>query len=356
MPLTLTVDGPRWREHLRSVAGRTPGLVPVAKGNGYGFGIGRLARRAGWLGSDLLAVGTYEELPEVLSRYDGDVMVLSPWRAPSRGPSGAPSRVRSKEDGTEASADRRIIHTVGHPDDLADLRRRADRPRVLLEGLTSMRRHGFTADDLRKLLVDGVAGVRVEGLALHLPMGGGDSTQEVADWLGLGLQTRVFVSHLDNAQLGELARRHPEVTLRPRVGTSLWLGDRAALRVTATVLDVHQLGRGQRAGYRQRRAPRDGHVVVVAGGTAHGIGLEAPTPAASARQRAIALARGGLDAAGLALSPYSWQGRQRWFLEPPHMQSSMLFLPASVRPPAVGDELPVDVRFTTTTFDRVLIS
>ena len=64
---------------------------------------------------------------------------------------------------------------------------------------------------------------------------------------------------------------------------------------------------------------------------------------------------GGLDAAGLALSPYAWAGRQRWFLEPPHMQSSMLFLPASVPPPAIGDELVVDVRFTTTVFDRVTI-
>ena len=30
MTLRLTVDGERWRRHLRSVADRTPGLVPVA--------------------------------------------------------------------------------------------------------------------------------------------------------------------------------------------------------------------------------------------------------------------------------------------------------------------------------------
>jgi hypothetical protein len=35
------------------------------------------------------------------------------------------------------------------------------------------------------------------------------------------------------------------------------------------------------------------------------------------------------------------------------MQASMLFLPASVAPPAVGDEVGVDVRYTTTTFDKV---
>ena len=80
MSLTLTVDGDRWRAHLRSVAGSQPGLVPVAKGNGYGFGLARLARKAGWLGVDTLAVGTYDELPEVASRYDGDLLVLTPWR------------------------------------------------------------------------------------------------------------------------------------------------------------------------------------------------------------------------------------------------------------------------------------
>ena len=39
--------------------------MPVAKGNGYGFGLHRLARKADWLGVDTLAVGTYAELPEV---------------------------------------------------------------------------------------------------------------------------------------------------------------------------------------------------------------------------------------------------------------------------------------------------
>ena len=80
MSLTLTVDGDRWRAHLRGFAEATPGLVPVAKGNGYGFTLGRLARKAEWLGVDTLAVGTYEELPEVAHRYAGDLLVLTPWR------------------------------------------------------------------------------------------------------------------------------------------------------------------------------------------------------------------------------------------------------------------------------------
>ena len=49
MSLILTVDGPRWRAHLESVAAAHPGIVPVAKGNGYGFTLARLARKAQWL-------------------------------------------------------------------------------------------------------------------------------------------------------------------------------------------------------------------------------------------------------------------------------------------------------------------
>ena len=74
----LHVDGDRWRAHLRRVADATPGLVPVAKGNGYGFTLGRLARRAAWLGVDTLAVGTYDELPHVADRFAGDLLVLTP--------------------------------------------------------------------------------------------------------------------------------------------------------------------------------------------------------------------------------------------------------------------------------------
>ena len=111
MSLTLTVDGERWRRHLREVADDNPGLVPVAKGNGYGFTVGRLARKAEWLGCDTLAVGTYHELPEVAQRFDGDLMVLTPWR-PSR-----PGAGRRPAAGG-------VVHTVSR---LADLLALLDR-------------------------------------------------------------------------------------------------------------------------------------------------------------------------------------------------------------------------------------
>jgi hypothetical protein len=72
------------------------------------------------------------------------------------------------------------------------------------------------------------------------------------------------------------------------------------------------------------------------------------------RQRAISVATGSLEAAGLALSPYTIGGKKRWFLEPPHMQSSLVFLPRSQTPPAIGDEVPVELRLTIATVDQIV--
>src|SRR5690242_6453338 len=134
MSLTLTVDGARWRHHLRDFAAQTPGLVPVAKGNGYGFGVGRLARKAAWLGVDTLAVGTYDELPEVAQRFPGDLLVLTPWR-PAEAERELPAG--------------RVVHTVSRLADLLALLGREPDARIVLERMTSMRRHGMSAEELR---------------------------------------------------------------------------------------------------------------------------------------------------------------------------------------------------------------
>jgi hypothetical protein len=353
--LVLHVDGDRWRRHLRTVAESRPGLVPVVKGNGYGFGNRRLARRTRWLadnglGGDTLAVGTYAEIGDVDRRYDGDLVVLSPWRP-------------WDDDGAAATSDERVIHTVGRLPDLSALLAAPGRPRVVLERLTSMKRHGLTARGLREAVTSAGAGVRVEGVSLHLPLDTGSNLAEAEELMvdvvaaGIGeLDDRaatVWVSHLGVEDLAALSAQYPDFTFRPRVGTDLWLGDRGALHVRARVLDCHPVERGERFGYRGRTIPRTGTLLVVSGGTAHGIGLESPTGEGSVRARAATLARGGLDALGLVRSPYTVAGKARYFAEPPHMQSSMLFLPSGVDAPATGDEVEVRVRFTATTFDRV---
>jgi len=346
MSLTLSVDGARWRNHLCKVVESTPGIVPVAKGNGYGFTLGRLARKTEWLELDTLAVGIYEELPEVATRFAGDLLVLTPWRP-------------WVPDVDPAVADR-VIHTVRRPEDLAALLERQPDARFVLERMTSMRRHGLSARGLWD--VAGAArGSRLEGIALHMPLAHGGHLTEVTrllnDVVGAGLApTTVWISHLTERELVSLRKAYADFTIRPRIGTSLWLGDRGALRVTATVLDVHPVERGESFGYRTRTAPKSGHLLVVSGGTAHGIGLEAPMGDHSIKSRAATIARGGMDAVGFVRSPYSIDGKQRLFAEPPHMQASMLFLPSGARVPEVGDEIDVRVRYTATAFDRVDVS
>ena len=79
--LTLHLDVALWRAHLATEAAGTPGLVPVAKGNGYGFGLRRLAEEAARLGVDTLAVGMVAEVAEVRDVFPGTVVVLNPWDA-----------------------------------------------------------------------------------------------------------------------------------------------------------------------------------------------------------------------------------------------------------------------------------
>ena len=333
MSLTLTVDGERWRSHLRSVAETNPGLVPVVKGNGYGLTLGRLARRSEWLGVDTIAVGTYTELPDVAQRFSGSLVVLTPWRP--------------FVDELDPALAARVIHTLGRVADVEALLARDPRARFVLELRTSMVRHGFLARELWEAAdrLRQHPGARLEGLALHLPLDQGSHLGEVRRLLndavaaGLdGLDT-IWISHLVGAELEWLRSAYGDFRIRPRVGTALWLGDRSALRVTSTVLDVHRVDRGDVFGYRGRTAPRSGHLLVVSGGTAHGIGLESPTGESSLRARAATLARGGLDAAGFVRSPFSIDAKLRLFAEPPHMQASMLFVPGGTRVPEIGEQI-----------------
>jgi hypothetical protein len=339
--LSLHVDAARLRKHLAATVAEFGGLVPVAKGNGYGLGIARCARLADQLGLDTIAVGTRAEVAALAGGPAFErVVVLTPHLPGEPVPDGD-----------------RIVHTVTSGAAVTDLTGR----RVIVECRTSLRRHGIGPGDLAAL-GPALAGCRFEGFALHLPLdrpAGVDSPGEVTAWVrqlaAAGLPTgTIWVSHLTAAEVEELTRRHPGTTFRSRIGTRLWLGDRAALRARATVLDVERLERGERFGYRQRRARSAGWLIVVAGGTAHGIGLAAPRAVSGVVARAKVLAEAGLAGANLARSPFSWAGRHRWFAEPPHMQVSLLWLPERVAPPKVGDCLDVETRMTTTIFDVVV--
>ena len=341
MALTLYVDTARWRAHQQPVIQQFPGLVPVCKGNGYGFGHERLADEATRFGSDVLAVGTTYEAARIKDWFSGDLLVLTPFRLGEE-PVPLPDRAIRSVSSVEG-----VRGLVG--------------ARVVIEVMSSIRRHGVSEAELPKLHA-AIEDVRLEGFALHLPLDrldGSDAVEEVITWMDrlranrLPLHT-MFVSHLHAGDLARLRQQFPQTRFRTRVGTRLWLGDHDATEYRGAVLDVTRIAKGERFGYRQQRATSDGHLVVVAGGTSHGVGLESPKALHGVMPRAKGVARAGLATVNRNLSPFVWAGKQRWFAEPPHMQVSILFVPSDVAAPQVGDELVAHLRHTTTQFDRLV--
>lgn len=341
MALTLYVDTARWRAHQHSVIQQFPGIVPVCKGNGYGFGHERLAEEAARLGADILAVGTTYEAARMKDYFSGDLLVLTPFR---RGEEPVPLPDR-------------VIRSVSSVDGAYGLAG----ARVVIEVMSSMKRHGVAPEELPQLHA-AIENVRLEGFAIHLPLDrtdGIDAVEEVVGWMDrlraarLPLHT-MYVSHLKAEELARLQQQFPQTRFRARIGTRLWLGDHDSTEYRGAVLDVTPVAKGDRFGYRQQKVASDGCLVVVAGGTSHGVGLEAPKAMHGVMPRAKGVARAGLATVNRNLSPFVWAGKQRWFAEPPHMQVSLLFVPGDVAPPQVGDELVAFLRHTTTQFDRLV--
>ena len=181
----LRLDAERWREHLDVVARATPGLVPVIKGNGYGFGRTRLAEAATELGSDTIGVGVAAEVPLVRPHFAGDVVILQPWDS-------------ADEAARAALTNPRVITTVSR---LADLDAIADsdlEPRVLVEVLTSMRRHGIPPTDLG-WVTPLLQRVRFEGWSIHLPLRVEGRLAEAVRLAGAALRVApgpLWLSHL----------------------------------------------------------------------------------------------------------------------------------------------------------------
>ena len=377
MSFTLHIHGEKWQTHLQSVvkavtsaSGSSP--VPVIKGNGYGLGQELLAATAMDLGADTIAVGTVFEIESVVSITQGDIVVLQPFDPRDSG-----AAAKWWEIG-EKFYSGRIIRTVSNLEALIELATGAGGVRMILEARSSMLRFGFTEPELVGALANSeirsalAAGrIFIEGLSVHLPIERSalDShAVEVMRWAGLWeAETAVWegysppapiiwVSHCTDSELATIRQSVSELIVRMRVGTRLWLGDRSALSASGTVLAVHPVAEGVKVGYRQRSAGKNATLVVVSGGTANGIGLSAPSPTSSLRQRVTSFGIGALDATGRAMSPFKIGGKQRWFAEPPHQHVSMLWLNNESVLPQIGDHISAEIRFTTTRFDSISIS
>lgn len=365
MSLTLYLNRRDWFRHMEEMEELYPGCVPVIKGNGYGFGNEVLADAAQKSGKREIAVGTVEEARqlEVSHRFD-QMIVLTP--------------VMSELMEVDLVSGR--VYTVGSRDQLQFLvtaidgllpsgGRGAEEPfrlNLLIKCQSPMKRYGFSLEDagllpewIRTAETDRVK-IEIKGLSIHFPkerMTFQEKEKCIGDWLETMKQVglppeRIYVSHLSSEQYRRLVEQWPEVGFAMRLGTDLWLADKSFITTKSTVLDVQSIRRGERFGYKQQRARRNGHLVYLAGGTANGVGLEAPVTSRGWKDRLKLTAFWLMGLFNFHLSPFTYRGKRLWFAEPPHMQTSVLFFPAGSSLPEVGEELPVQLRMTTAYFDR----
>jgi hypothetical protein len=187
---------------------------------------------------------------------------------------------------------------------------------------------------------------------------------ETGNWIVLyeelsnkfSLPKHISLSHVSDNQVRSLKKMMQgynfNFDIEVRVGTKLWLGEPGALQTYGTVLQVHEITHRQNVGYRQTDSSNHKRLIVVSGGTAHGVAMAAPSNASSMRKKGVAIAEGFSQAIGKVRSPFSFKGKNLDFVEPPHMQVSMLW--SDDLSIAIGDNLNCNVRNTTTKFDCVL--
>jgi alanine racemase len=284
--IRLTVERERWWHHVTDVAAATPGLVPVVKGNGYGFGRVGLASIAVEI-SQLLAVGTVHELDGLPAA--ATPIVLTPTLT-------APHT-------TDA------VLTVGSSAHIDALRGWGGR--VIVKLVSPMLRYGGSIELVAEAQR---AGLRTVGVSIHPPLAGDDDARRahiVTQLEHIDPSLDVWVSHLYPATYESLPTSHQ---YKLRSGSYLWHGDRSAIRLEADVLEVRSVTAGTAAGYRLVPVPEDGTLVMVGAGSA-----------------------GGVTTLPDGRSPYHFQRQRIDLLEPPHMHTSMLFVPASRACPRVGD-------------------
>ena len=339
MSLILHVTAEKWRTHLETVVANSEAqVVPVIKGNGYGFGKKVLAQEATNLNLPVVAVATIAEAEEVQSVFPGEILLLSP---------------------SAHSDSERVIHTISPHSSVFS----AKMPKkFVLELLSPIHRHGFSVSDLGNALDKYSKSGKCEGIAIHLPI---DQKSSASEWIDKNLQSitergidptefnnSVWISHISGKDLNKLTKNWPQIIWKVRIGTDLWLGDRAALKVKAQVLDLHAIQRPTRVGYRQYLIGR-GWLLVVSGGTSNGIGLEVATPKRDFLSQVKTLTKSFLNLFGWNPSPFTWNGKNLEFAEAPHMHLSLLTLKGKAAP-KISSEIDVHVRFTTTTFDQVV--
>ena len=303
-------------------------------------------------GVDTLAVGTYEELPEVASRFDGDLLVLTPWRpfgAASTSTRPSPTGWSTPSAGSTTSSE--LLERQPRRPARA---RAADQhaPARLHRPRAAGRRRAAPAARRRRL----------EGVALHLPLAQGSHLAEVHRLLttssppGSTGTDRSGSATSPTTSSTQLRASYADFTFRPRIGTGLWLGDRER---AAGDRDRARRARGRAR--RRRSATAAGPRPRPA--TCWSSAAAPPTASASSRRPARRRSRPGPPPSPAA----AWTRSASCARRTPSTASSgcspsrrtcrprCCSCPRGARVPEVGDEVDVRVRYTATTFDRVVI-
>lgn len=310
--IRLAVHEAKWLAHVQSVARAHPGLVPVVKGNGYGFRRWNLMPLAGQLATEV-AVGTVFEVRDIPTTVTP--IVLTPTLTPP--PKNLPLNT---------------ILTVASPHHVVALTSAGWTGDVIVKLQSSMLRYGVARENLSSLL-DDVKNARftLRGFSFHPPLDGDPVAhlKEVEAWLPLLPSTLpLYLSHFDSRLYEKLRTDHPHYDFRIRLGTSLWHGDKSMMQLSADVVDHHAIESGSRAGYRQVKVDGPGEIVLIGCGTSHGV-----FPLPDGR------------------SPFHYQRQRLNMLEHPHMHTTMLFVARGRPIPSVGEWIDVQQPLTRVQVD-----
>ena len=309
MTLQLNVDSAAWRRHVSETAKDLGDLIPVVKGNGYGFGRTTLIEHAQKISSDI-AVGTIFEAHDVPSSCRA--FVLTPV---------------GKALPTVKNMTENVVLTVGSVSHVQNLRDAEWHGDVVIKLRSSMNRYGADMSELSALVTAvQAAGLTQIGWSVHPPLDGTPKSHaiEIGNIIsGVDSGLPWFVSHIDAENLTNLRKKFADKTIRVRSGTQLWLGNKSMFELNADVLDARPVKSGDVVGYRNITLQQDGTLVMVGAGTSHGVQL-----------------------VGAELSPFHFNSTRLSLVEPSHMHTSMVFVPANQTAPKAGEMVDVQQPLT----------
>jgi len=314
MTLRLTVSTELWRNHLATTALAYGEMVPVVKGNGYGFGRAALMPEAAKI-SRTVAVGSVFEVADAPAA--STTIVLTPVGIDLPQP-----------------LPKQTILTVGSLHHVATLRSGGWVGPVIIKLQSRMLRYGATSAELPDLLAAvRDAGCTQVGWSVHPPLDGAPAQHrdDISQWLAqIDASFPIYVSHLDAESVQQLRSDFKQHRIVARVGTALWLGDKSTMQLHTDVLDTRVVKAGATAGYRNTKISTDGTIVLVGAGSAHGV-----------------------HTVGDDLSPFHFQRQRLRLLEPSHMHTSMLFMPAGETCAQPGDLVDVQQPLTRVVADTI---